>query len=595
MEKTEFQNNNFTPSAFLTSHALTPLTTLNQDLSTLLQSLKEELVAVINQDYEGFIKISTQLTDVDSRVANILDPISDLQEQVDAILQTKLSQQEHIEKLLLRRSQVRLEKDRLEGLLYLSLLITKIEELMVEGDLERIVVEYNQLLYLWEKTGSDSLHWRKDKIEKYIFTALNTQLTQACEEKTELNGILRRFALVDGMKIALDTFVSTIVKPWINVNISPESLSTKGLKGLYSSIVTFLQTDCELIRIKDVEKYDVLGVIVPEIMEKVKTLPIFSAGIPETFHDNYKTTVSFLHEIEEMVSGSEGGLRSMVEFRKKWQLGVYFQIVSTNLTKPLAMGPIDATNPLWIPASQTLIDCLKELWSDKVWLEGLNSKSWKWTCEVINRYSTLLRTRETELISQANLRELFILLKDVQAVEGELDTLYSQISPKFPKGNWREAIKVNYEPNFQELFVDTFVKASMELLSAVRNVPGLYRRTNRVSPVDVSAYVKDVFVSLDRFMEENRDVCTAKQEWLQRIYQLVASGYESTALDLLITVRRTEDSLKKLKKTVKKEGESDEDKIRKQVLLDSLYLVDVIKSRGGNVTLDEIKREATSE
>ena len=61
-----------------------PFDTLRSQLQSHLSSLKHELVDLINRDYNDFVNLSTKLVDVDSAVARMRAPLSDLREKISA-------------------------------------------------------------------------------------------------------------------------------------------------------------------------------------------------------------------------------------------------------------------------------------------------------------------------------------------------------------------------------------------------------------------------------------------------------------------------------------------------------------------------------
>lgn len=67
---------------FLLSRSYTSLPELRTELREYLSSLKEELVLLINDDYEDFISLSTDLRGEGARMARIKAPLKGIREQV---------------------------------------------------------------------------------------------------------------------------------------------------------------------------------------------------------------------------------------------------------------------------------------------------------------------------------------------------------------------------------------------------------------------------------------------------------------------------------------------------------------------------------
>ena len=61
-----------------------PFDTLRSQLQSHLSSLKHQLVDLINRDYNDFVNLTTHLVDVDSSVARMRAPLSDLRDKISA-------------------------------------------------------------------------------------------------------------------------------------------------------------------------------------------------------------------------------------------------------------------------------------------------------------------------------------------------------------------------------------------------------------------------------------------------------------------------------------------------------------------------------
>ena len=72
----------FDVERFLLSRSHTSLPDLRTQLREYLSELKEELVKLINDDYEAFISLSTDLKDEGYRLQRIRSPLGGLKDQV---------------------------------------------------------------------------------------------------------------------------------------------------------------------------------------------------------------------------------------------------------------------------------------------------------------------------------------------------------------------------------------------------------------------------------------------------------------------------------------------------------------------------------
>jgi hypothetical protein len=72
----------FNVEEFLLSRSYTSLPDLRAELREYLSELKEELVKLINDDYEAFISLSTDLKDEGVRLVRLKSPLGDLRSQI---------------------------------------------------------------------------------------------------------------------------------------------------------------------------------------------------------------------------------------------------------------------------------------------------------------------------------------------------------------------------------------------------------------------------------------------------------------------------------------------------------------------------------
>ncbi|XP_071784531.1 conserved oligomeric Golgi complex subunit 2-like [Asterias amurensis] len=134
-------------------------------------------------------------------------------------------------------------------------------------------------------------------------------------------------------------------------------------------------------------------------------------------------------------------------------------------------------------------------------------------------------------------------------------------------------------------------------LKSANDIPRLYRRTNKELPNKPSAYVSNTLKPLQLFVEDHRGTLTEERRrlWLISILTNICKGYLIISTELLSSVKKMEDSLKRLKALRKtdaaaattQQGTSDDDKIRLQLALDVRFFGEQIQSMG--VSSDNIQ------
>ncbi|KAJ3548647.1 hypothetical protein NM688_g5267 [Phlebia brevispora] len=205
----------FNVEEFLLSRLYTSLPDLRSELRDYLATLKEELVKLINDDYEAFISLSTDLRGEGARLERLKLPLGDLRAEVLASRNELQRIQDAIQLKLEKRSALREEKVFLQLLLKISESVTRLESLLLiaspsdnehtdpdihgmklakrlEDDaienrsrgnqakhLARVASEYTQLLYHVSKARTDKCafvdecQWRIDRIRSTLSSDLD--------------------------------------------------------------------------------------------------------------------------------------------------------------------------------------------------------------------------------------------------------------------------------------------------------------------------------------------------------------------------------------------------------------------------------------
>ncbi|KAI0288526.1 oligomeric golgi complex component, COG2-domain-containing protein [Russula brevipes] len=205
----------FNVEDFLLSRVHTSLPDLRTELRDYLAVLKEELVQLINDDYEAFISLSTDLRGEGARLERLKFPLGDLRSQILESRQELSLVQDAIQTKLKKRSSLRDEKTYLHLLLKISESVARLESLLLiaspdgpsspelktlslkslggpseDNDdrprgnrakhLVRVATEYTQLLYHVSKAQADirsafvdEIQWRISRIQSTLSSDLD--------------------------------------------------------------------------------------------------------------------------------------------------------------------------------------------------------------------------------------------------------------------------------------------------------------------------------------------------------------------------------------------------------------------------------------
>ncbi|OAX39994.1 COG complex component [Rhizopogon vinicolor AM-OR11-026] len=277
----------FNVEEFLLSRSHTSLHDLRSELRDYLASLKEELVLLINDDYEAFISLSTDLRGEGSRLEKLKLPLNDLRKCISDSRTGLQATQDTIQETLDARTKLREEKALLHLLLKISESVTRLESLLLisqsnhitpsslesrnsnyvfhlpgaagqpieaksQGNrakhLSRVTAEYTQLLYHMEKAKEencafvDETRWRVDRIQStltsdldHLFSAILGSLTdikagKAPDERAklyvDLTECLRIYDSLRLWRIAEEIMRRDVMQSFIKKTIFPDALAT---------------------------------------------------------------------------------------------------------------------------------------------------------------------------------------------------------------------------------------------------------------------------------------------------------------------------------------------------------------------------------
>ncbi|KAH7888658.1 oligomeric golgi complex component, COG2-domain-containing protein [Phlebopus sp. FC_14] len=269
----------FDVESFLLSRSHTSLPELRTELREYLSSLKEELVLLINNDYEDFISLSTDLRGEGDRLSKLKAPLNTLREQIQASRQSLLNIQDAIQAKLDARTKLRDQKALLHLLLKISESITRLESLLLisqsndwhhtdiphmsgiaghspglktQGSrvkhLSRVSTEYTQLLYHISKARAENcayvneIQWSVDRIRDtltsdldHLFSTTLLYLTATGDARAsdverpkavaDITECLRIYDSLGLWRAAEDLIRKNVVRPFIKKSIYPDALA----------------------------------------------------------------------------------------------------------------------------------------------------------------------------------------------------------------------------------------------------------------------------------------------------------------------------------------------------------------------------------
>lgn len=396
----------------------------------------------------------------------------------------------------------------------------------------------------------------------------------------------------------------------------------------------------------------------PEIIRGVeeRVPSLFNPGNPDAFYERYTVSMDFVRKFERQC-GSQASVKrlrahpSYQNFHNKWNLPVYFQLrfkeIAGSLESAIADG-LEATpagSNFHLQVTEVLWSCVCRCWMDQVYLPPLTHRFWKLTLQLISRYSTFLtevltKTSSPEaskdlvrpLPSSASstssrtsqdadsetggptvlsTKQLVFIAADVDKLQGQIPDISEMIKAKLENIGFQnfpivsEALQDSRAslsscvPTLNSRMTQHLTERSVRFLKNASEVPRLYRRTNKEVPTRASAYMDNALQPLHQLVTDSKNMVKDSiiQEWLRVTLSDCTHRYFETISDVLSSVRKMEESLKRLKQARKtttpstvgvNAGPSDDSKIRLQLALDVEYLGEQIQKMGlqpGDITM----------
>uniref|UniRef100_A0A4W5RMR4 Conserved oligomeric Golgi complex subunit 2 n=1 Tax=Hucho hucho TaxID=62062 RepID=A0A4W5RMR4_9TELE len=461
---------------------------------------------------------------------------------------------------------------------------------------------------------------------------------------------LRTYATIDKTRDAEALVGQVLVKPYMDEVIVEQLVKStpNGLQIMYTKLLEFVPHHCRLLRevtgmaissekADIVPGYDFLvNSVWPEIIKGIEErIPsLFNAGNPDTFYERYTISIDFVRKFERQC-GSQASVRrlrahaSYQSFHNKWNLPVYFQLrykeVAAGLENAIADGleAARAGSCYHLLVSQVLWNSLVRCWAEKVYLPPLAHRFWKLTLQLISRYSKFLtevqplpssasstssRTSQddggSESGSPATLstKQLVFIASDVDKLQDQsvdtvpFDCLFDKC-PSMPCVFSPEALEDSKAslsgciPTLNSKMTQHLTERCFRFLKSASEVPRLYRRTNKEVPFRASAYMDNALRPLHQLLSDSKEMVkpSIAQDWLRVALNDCTHRYFETISDVLSSVKKMEESLKRLKQARKTAttntigttgGPTDDSKIRLQLALDVDYLGEQIQKMG---------------
>ncbi|XP_064402845.1 conserved oligomeric Golgi complex subunit 2-like isoform X2 [Halichondria panicea] len=612
---------------------------LREELHGYFKTLKSAMVELINQDYADFVNLSANLAGIDKSIGSLMSPLKQLQTEIKEIkcamteaidaAQSKMNTKTEIseQKNTLTRLIVVLESmERLERLLHIHsdkdtsgiMALPQTGAAWEPVVMERVAMEFNKLQYNASlvtnhpliESSNERISGITQSVQLWLESSFRAGLAR--EDRGALISCLQTYNLIGRHEAAEAMFRTTIIHPYIDKLVTTKNLIShaQGLGGLYADILTFVPKACSLLvsitsggsSDNSVKGFDFLvNSVWPEMVSLIerKISVIFAPGNPDTFHQNYTTTMDFVSSFEKHCS-TESSIKRLRahptynSFMAKWSLPVYFQIrfqdiagsVESSLSFPLVRAEASEDHPFQLEVFGRVWLAWQQCWSPDVLIPALTHRFWKLSLQVLMRTAVWLEGLCTEcskvqpsadgrsLTRPLSLQDTLLVIADLEQLSTQSPNLAKMAHPHIPSSA-ESMVQEGLEdarqqldslvPRLATLVVEEIASECSKSLESAQTIPRLFRRTGRQVPSKPSTYVAMVLRPLEVRLSDFPS--KYKKEWTKSVVELVTENYYRVTSELLLNVKRTEDSLLKLNAYRKSsapspsEGMTDDNKI----------------------------------
>uniref|UniRef100_A0A2M4ADW0 Conserved oligomeric Golgi complex subunit 2 n=1 Tax=Anopheles triannulatus TaxID=58253 RepID=A0A2M4ADW0_9DIPT len=476
------------------------------------------------------------------------------------------------------------------------------------------------------------------RLQEYFLRALDDP------EPKELERCLRIYCTLDECRTAEAVFRREIVAPFMNRVISEMSLqnSPQGLTGIYNQILDFVSMRmkhlCQLTkRNGKVKGYSfVVNAFWAEVERRMETnmSSIFAPGNPDAFYQKYKCTLEFLERIELILDDAEdvAQFKAHAQYRSfqvRWNLPVYFQIRFQEIGSTFeasCSGPIIDRQQIAstaISASQFnvaqfsgALTAISRCWQEGIFLPQLFHRFLKLTLQILARLAVWCDGAIVAKIDQdpaitgeqaqsIRIRFLVALYSDLGNIVLKIPSIVNLAADKasslaVPRTDLEAALGEcgtlfhTKQTHVQRSIVQELIASSLVPLKQASDIPRLYRKTNRELPSRCCPYVEQVLAPTDTFRRSYASMIVgdAMREFLCGVYSHVTVQYYQVIDEVITSVQKTEESLRRLKNLRDRNTGSgttgqptvpgstaptDDDKIRLQLQVDVMHFARYIE------------------
>ena len=428
-----------------------PSDTLRGELEKHNAWLKQELVDLINRDYDDFLSLSSGLNDLDAYIDQMSSPIAELEQKVGVV---KAAVQDELDAVLLgvqRKEEAIKEREQLELMQDTMNVVTKLERLLVEDEadgagsapaspsggavgkkggkqslkqrsqvLDRIAAEASRLQFYMAKGAAlpvmQKMRDRIRSVEAHLHQSLNHVLSLAISERDtpSIKRCLRAYVAAGAPRIAEELIRSVVIAPAVAAEVAKAPADDPMLKPLLDGFLQAVRRDCmfliELVNQLESARRDAFNlpaVILREVDAAIAAARpgAYSPGVPHAFRLNYLASMAFADTLAQLFQSDAAaatfrGSEAHAAYVKRWNLSVYFSLHFQEMAAAFeeclqgGLRPAGEGSEFLLGTSEGLWAHLQKAVSPDVFLAKLADKFLKLSLQVLARYAAWLQEGE---------------------------------------------------------------------------------------------------------------------------------------------------------------------------------------------------------
>lgn len=649
-DRNDFVKTNFSVDNFLAEHQnVASLEAMRDDLGVYLKVLRLAMIELINKDYANFVNLCATLIGFDKAIVKIQVPLGQLNEEVLSVKQSLEDAMKELSLWLSQRHALQKKKQLLKFYSHTINCMKTLDSILKNASekkkqeqiilADRAAMQYNQLKFSTMKC--ENLMKAEEKIKynevgEKLLQLLNQLLFQFWNDNDE-SSLLKVMIALASLNRVVETEMlikKQAVAPLLQDIINESSLqrSKDGLLGIYDRVLALLDTKLKLFLV--VTQHSKLTFLVKkfrflincfwcevESRIEVNLASIFAPGNPQIFYKRYSESMQFIKKLEERCDMQTVKLlhntSEYKSFQRRWNLPVYFQIrfqeIAGGFETMLPNSPTNENSDGFIlKESNACWKALQECWADGVYIEALVHKFWKLSLQLLSRYATwavqfctqksVTLQMETSILNKSLIDNSINIYVDIQVLLQRLPQFLTTVESKIPIRNidlLKHSLSLSEKTlqGSKDKIRDCIVKELFDhfnvQLKQVSDIPRLYRKTNRSVPTKPCTYIEVVSKTLNEFHNDaTRRLDNAFLVGLyEALFNIMTVSYYKYVEDVLTSVQKTEESLRRLKQiqvktpqqTSESSGVTDGDKIRLQLNVDVVSYVKLAEAMQVNV------------